>query len=138
MRKRAQVRAPLKPRYWHVGLCAIGIAGLFAFAEFLYLENVGELPGFNKLWWLAVLLPQLLICGAIVTLGCSGAALTKRLAAAAVCGVLIGVLSTAVSAILSYNGGIVAICVWRVFIFAIMSTIGAIITELKLPDADMK
>ncbi len=138
MRKRAELRISLKPRYWHVGLCAIGVAGLFAFAEFIYLENVGAPPSSNILWWLAVLVPQVLICGAVVTLGCGGAALAKRIGAAAVCGVLIGVLSTAVSAILSYNGGIVASCVWRVFIFAILSTIGAIVTELKLPDTDME
>ena len=136
MRKRAELRASLKPRYWHVGLCAIGVAGLFSFAEFLYLENVGAPPGSNILWWLAVLVPQVLICGAVVTLGCGGATLAKRIVAAAVCSVLIAVLYTAVSAILSYNGGIVASCVWRVFIFAILSTIGAIVTELKLPDTD--
>jgi len=133
MQKRALARASLKPRYWHVGLCAIGVVGLFAFAEFVYLENVGVPPSLNILWWLAVLVPQVIICGAVVTLGCGGAALAKRIVAAAVCGVLIGVLYTAVSAILSYNGGIVANCVWRVFIFAILSTIGAIVTELKLP-----
>jgi len=135
MRKRAELRTSLKPRYWHVGLCAIGVAGLFAFAEFIYLENVGEPPSSNILWWFAALV---LICGAVVTLGCGGAALAKRIGAAAVCGVLIGVLSTAVSAILSYNGGIVASGVWRIFLFAILSTIGAIVTELKLPDPDMK
>jgi len=138
MRKRAELRASPKPRYWHVGLCAIGVAGLFSFAEFLYLENAGAPPDSNILWWLAVLVPQVLICGAVVTLGCGGATLAKRIVAAAVCGVLIGVLYTAVSAILSYNGGIVASCVWRVFIFAILSTIGAIVTELKLPNTDME
>ncbi|MCP4259548.1 MAG: YrzE family protein [Planctomycetes bacterium] len=136
MRKRAELRASLKPRYWHVGLSAIGIVAIFALAEFLYIKNTGISPVYNKLWWLAVLVP--LICGAIVTLGCGGAALGKRLVAAAVCGVLIGVLSATVSAILSYNSGFVVSCVWRVFIFAIMSTIGAIITELKLPNTDME
>ncbi|MFB0555214.1 MAG: hypothetical protein ACETWQ_18045, partial [Phycisphaerae bacterium] len=138
MRRRAGLRASLKPRYWHVGLCAIGVAGLFAFTQWIYTENVGEPPSSNILWWLAVLVPQVLICGAVVTLGCGGAALAKRIAAAAVCGILIGVLSTAVSVILSYNGGIAASCVWRVFIFAILSTIGAIATELKLPEPDME
>jgi len=138
MQKRALARASLKRRYWHVGLCAIGVAGLFTFAEFVYLENVGAPPGLNILWWLAVLVPGVLICGAVVTLGCGGAALGKRIFAAAVCGVLIGVLYTAVSARLNYNGGIAASCVWRVFIFAILSTIGAIVTELKLPDTDME
>jgi hypothetical protein len=138
MRKRADLRASLKPRYWHVGLCAIGVTALFAFAQWIYTENVGEPPSSNTLWWLAVLVPQVLICGAVITLGCGGATLAKRIVAAAVCGVLIGVLYTAVSAILSYNGGIVASCVWRVFIFAILSTIGAIVTELKLPNTDIE
>jgi len=136
MRKRAQLRASLKPRYWHVGLCVIIFAGFFAFAEFIYSENIGEPPSSNTLWWLAVLVPGALISGAIVTLGCGGAALAKRIRAAAVCGVLIGLLYTAVSAILGYNNGIVAICAWRVFVVAVLSTIGAIVTELKLPDTD--
>ncbi len=134
MRKRAEVRTRLKPRYWHIALCAIGIVAIFALAEFLYIENVGAPPDYDKLWWLAVLVP--LICGAIVTLGCGGAALIKRFASAAACGALIGVLSTAVSAILNNNPNFVATGIWRVFIFAIVSTIGAIITELKLPDTD--
>jgi hypothetical protein len=108
--------------------------GLYAFAEFIYLENTGLLPGLNKLWWLAVIVPQLLISGAIITSGCGGAELNKRIVTSALCGALIGILSTAVSALISYNGGFIAICVWRVFIFAILSTIGAIITELNLPE----
>jgi hypothetical protein len=134
MRKRASARASLKPRYWHIPLCAIATVGLYAFAEFIYLENTGLLPGLNKLWWLAVIVPQLLISGAIITSGCGGAELNKRIVTSALCGALIGILSTAVSALISYNGGFIAICVWRVFIFAILSTIGAIITELNLPE----
>ncbi len=136
MRKRAEARILLKPRYWHIPLFAIGIVALFALAEFLYIKNTGVPPDYNKVWWLAVIVP--LICGAIVTLGCGGAALNKRIVTSAFCGALIGVLSTAVSAILSYNGGFIATCVWRVFIFTILSTIGAIITELNLPDKDTK
>ncbi len=134
MQKRAELRASLKPRYWHIGLCAIGVTALFTFAEWIYIENAGEPSSPNTLWWFAVLVPGALVCGAVVTLGCGGAALGKRIAAAAFCGILIGVLYTAVSAILSYNSEIVASCVWRVFIFAILSTIGAIVTELKSPE----
>lgn len=136
MRKRAELRASLKPRYWHVGLCAIGAAGIFGLVDFAYLRNFGELPSLRDIWWFAMLVP--LACGAAATLGCGGAPLWKRIVAAALCGVVVGVLYTAVSAILSYNGGIVASCVWRVFIFAILSTIGAIVTELKLPNTDME
>jgi hypothetical protein len=134
MRKRAQLRASLKPRYWHVGLCAVGVAGLFALAKFIYLENFGESSSSSMLWWLAVLVPGALIGGVVVTLGCGGAGLGKRLTAAAVCGVMTAVIYTTISAIMNYHGGIIATCIWRVFIFAILSTIGAIATELKLPE----
>ncbi len=138
MQKRAELRASLKPRYWHVGICSIGLAAFFAFAQWIYIENVGELSYSNTLWWLAVLVPGVLVCGAVVTLGCGGAALAKRIAAAAVCGFLAGVLYAAVSAALGHNSRIAASCVWWVFIFAILSTIGTLLTELKLPDTDME
>ncbi|MGD2095511.1 MAG: hypothetical protein PVH77_10940 [Phycisphaerales bacterium] len=134
MRKKTQFRASLKPRYWHVGLCAIGVAGLFALAEFIYIENFGESSISGMLWWLVVLVPGALISGSVVTLGCGGAALGRRLTIAAVCGVMAAVIYTTISAIMNYHGGIIATCIWRVFIFAILSTIGAIATELKLPE----
>ena len=132
MRKRAEARALKKPRYWHVGLCAVATAGILGLADFIYLRNTGEIPGLRDIWWLVILAP--LICGAAATLGCGGAALGKRVVTAAVCGVLAGALYAGISALLSYNGGIVASSAWRMFIFAILSTIGAIATEIKLPD----
>jgi len=141
MCKRAEIRASMKPRYWHVGLCAVVAAAVFGLADFAYFSNIGELPGLKDIWWLIVVVP--LVCGAAVTLSCGGAAFWKRIVAAAICGVLVGVLYTAVSAILGHSSGsradnIMAICLWRVFIFAILSTIGAVITELKLPDPDQQ
>jgi hypothetical protein len=131
IRKRAEVRATMKPRYWHAGLCAVATAGIFVPADFIYLRNIGEIPGLRDIWWLAILAP--LLCGSAVTLGCRGAALGKRIVTAAVSGVLAGALYAVVSVLLSHDGGIVASCIWRMFIFGILSTIGAIITELKLP-----
>ena len=141
MRKRAEIRASMKPRFWHVGLCAVVAAGIFGLADFAYRSYIGQLPGLKDIWWLIVAVP--LVCGAAVTLGCGGAVLWKRVVAATTCGVLVGVLYIAVSAMLGHSSGseadnIMAICLWRVFIFAILSTIGAVITELKLPDPDME
>jgi len=129
MLKRAEMRASMKPRYWHVGLCAVAAAGIFGLADFIYLKNFGELPTLGDIWPLAILAP--LLCGAAVTLGCGGASLGRRIAAAVLCGVLTGALYAVTSMILSHNSEIVAGCVWRIFVFAILSTIGAIITELK-------
>jgi len=132
MRKRAEWRGLKKSRYWHAALCAVSTAGIFALADFIYFRNVGEIPGLWNIWWLAILAP--LLCGVAVTLGSGGAALGKRVATAAVSGVLAGAIYTGASILLSHDGGIVANCIWRMFIFAILSTIGAIITELKLPE----
>jgi len=132
MRKRAEARELMKPRYWHAGLCIFGAAGVFGLADYVYLRNFDRLPSLGDIWWLAVLAP--LICGAATTLGCGGAGLGKRVAAAAFCGASTGILYAAVSAMSGYNGSIVASCVWRMFIFAILSVVGAILTEIKLPE----
>ncbi|MEJ2703565.1 MAG: hypothetical protein P8Z79_14095 [Sedimentisphaerales bacterium] len=134
MRKRAEARARLKPRYWHVAACAVGATGLLTFATFIYRLNAGVSPGSNLLWWLIVLAPPMLACGAAVTLGCGGASLAKRIVAAAIYGVLAAVLYAAVSAKLGYGAHILASTVWRMFLFTILSVVGAFIAEIKLPE----
>jgi hypothetical protein len=141
IRKRMVQRATMDKRYWHIGLCALAAAAVFGFTDFIYLRSTGELPGLKEIWWLALLVPM--SCGLLVTLGCGGAALWERMVGAAGCGLLLGVFYTAVSAGLQGNptgqpGAIIASCIWRIFVFAIFSVIGAILTELKLPDPDYK
>ncbi|UCF44524.1 MAG: hypothetical protein JSV99_01385 [Planctomycetota bacterium] len=141
MRKRAEVRSSMESRYWHVGLCAVGAAVVFGIADFTYLRRTGELPGFAGIWGVVLCVP--LVCGAVVTLGCGGAALWKRVVAAIVCGCLVGVLYTVFSAISSREGSITpgfiaADCIWRVLVFAILSTVGAVITELRLPEPQLE
>jgi len=137
MRKREQIRAAMNSRYWHIVLCAFAGSGIFLLADFAYLRNLGELPGLKEIWALAVVVPVL--CGAAVTLGAGGAALWKRIIGAAICGGVVGLLYTTVSAILGYGGPIevgemATGCVWRVFAFTIFSTMGVLLTELKLPE----
>ena len=140
MLKIAEIRTSMKPRYWHVGLCALLGTAIFGLVDFICLRNIGEIVSLKDIWWLVIVVPM--VCGAAVTLAAGGAVLWKRIAAATICGIALGVIYTAVSAILSSAGGItieqVAInCIWRVFIFAALSTIGALVTELKLPDPDL-
>ncbi|MFQ6104433.1 MAG: hypothetical protein ACE5OP_09090 [Candidatus Glassbacteria bacterium] len=137
MRKRSQVRASIKPRYWHIALCTLAGLGMFWLVDFLYLQNSGRLPGLNQIWWLAVLVP--LLCGAAVTLGAGGASLPMRIVGAAVCGIAVAILYTVISAVYIHGGSIglgsiLAGSAWRVFIFTLSSTFGVILTELKLPE----
>jgi hypothetical protein len=136
MKERGEIRAAMKPRYWHIAICAIAGAGLFSFADYAYFMKLQELPGMKEIWMLAIILPS--ICGAAVTMGAGGASLRKRIIGGAVCGSAIGVFSTTLSAILGYGGpmgiGDMAInCVWRVCVFTIMSIISVILTEINLP-----
>jgi len=137
MQKRAEIRATIQPRYWHTGVCVAAGSLIFGIVDFIYIKNMGRLPGLIDIWWLSVLVP--LFCGVVVTLGCGGAALWKRIVAAAVCGLLLALVYTAVSAGLGLAYGVtvnkIAVCfVWRGFIFTILSILGAFLTELWLPE----
>jgi len=141
MRKISRMRAEIKPRYWHIAICVIAALGILGLVDFVYLKSMGKLPGLEEIWVIMILMP--FFCGAAVTLGAGGASLAKRLVSAAVCGGAIGVLYTAVSAIIGYGGAvdlgeIVTNCLWRVFVFSIFSTIGVIFTELKLPEPTVR
>jgi hypothetical protein len=138
--RRIKLRAPLARRFWHIGLYAFLAAGIFVMADFVYLKTAGTLPDLATIWWLAMLLP--LVCGGLVTLGCGGAELGKRFVGAAACGAAVGILYTALPVLLNPSsaistGDIAANCMWRVFLFSIFSTIGAIVTELMMADPDL-
>ena len=137
MRTRSRIRAALRPRYWHIALCALVGTGMFGGAEFVYVRRLGELPGLREIWALALIVP--LLCGVVVTLGAGGAAFWKRVVGGVVCGGAVGVLYTAASAMSVYGesmgvGGVVATGVWRIFVFAILSTVGVLLTEIGLPE----
>ena len=80
-----------------------------------------------------------LLCGAAVTLGAGGAALSKRIIGGAICGVMVGAFYTGVPAIIGHAGPIgfgemATRCLWRVLVLTIFSTIGVLLTELKLSE----
>lgn len=135
IRKRIQLRTSIRKRFWHIGVGAVAAAVIFGLADFTYLNHIGELPSLKTIWWLSFFIPML--CGSIVTLGCGGATLGERFFGAAVCGAIVGILYTAVSAMLVYSigisvGAVASNLLWRIFIFSIFAFFGAVITELKL------
>ena len=136
MHERSEIRATMEPRYWHIPIYAMAGMGIFWLANLVYFRNFEKLAGLGEVWILAIIVP--LLCGAAVTLGAGGAAIWKRVVGGAVCGGAIGVLPTIMFVLLGYSGSmstgdIVTNCVWKVFVFTIMATIGVILTELKLP-----
>jgi hypothetical protein len=140
MNKRAQMRATLKPRYWHTPIAIIAAAAVFGLASLIYYKTKGQLPHLKNIWYLTIVLP--IACGAVVTIGAGGLELWKRIVTSTISGVMLGVLYTTI--LLSIGSGtettigrIIIGCIWRSFVFALFATIGAIITELKLPDVEI-
>jgi hypothetical protein len=126
---RIEKRKRLKTRYWHTVLCIAVAGAIFGGADFWYLQQFGTLPALSQIWWLAAIVP--FVCGSVVTLGFGGAPMGRRIIGATLCGVAAGILYTGVSFFFGApTAGLAAACVWRVFVFALVSTIGAVITEL--------
>ena len=91
----------------------------------------------KDIWIFTVIVP--LLGGVVVTLGAGGATLLNRIFGGAVCGTLIGIFYSIATAIIGHNGlimsdDIVVNGLWRVFIFTMLSAVGVILTEIKLPE----
>ncbi|UCH84344.1 MAG: hypothetical protein JSW50_01250, partial [Candidatus Latescibacterota bacterium] len=137
MRLRAGIRARLRPRRWHVVLCAAAAAAIFGFAEFDYLRRFGQPPALKQLWPLVIVVPS--VCGMVVTLTARGTSLRDRVYLGAFGGVLIGVLHTSVSAWLAdpnsaVVGAVAANGIWRVFLYGLITTASVFLTEIRLPE----
>jgi hypothetical protein len=140
MGRRAEIRAVLVPRYWHAGVCVLISVFIFAVANAVYMNKYAELPSFWDIWWLVLAVP--LLCGAGVTLGCGGAALWRRIVAAAISGALVGIFATIAGVLLCLGreekaSNPLMVAAMHTFISALLSAIGAIVAELKLPDPDL-
>ncbi|NQV17611.1 MAG: hypothetical protein HQ534_03615 [Armatimonadetes bacterium] len=135
MKLRAEKRETKKSRYWHIPIYAIIFSALFGIADYLYLSHFGSIPTLKDIWYLVIILP--LILGLFVTSGCGGAVLWKRIISATSVGMVVGI----VYAFITFNifresevllNTFLIECFWRVFIFSILSTLGALLFELSL------
>lgn len=141
VRRRAEVRSRLRPRYWHAAALAAAGGGLLGTADWLYYSREAVLPRLIDMAVPAALLPLLL--GAAVTLGAGGATLTRRITAALLCGVGTGLAYAAVSTGIGYSlelglAHMPVESVWRLFVFGVIAPIGAALTELALPEPKAK
>jgi len=137
MRRLAEARALLRPRYWHAGPCAMTVAFVFGLTGYSHFSRIGQLPSLKEYWWLVAAAP--LLGGTMVAIGCRGAVLGKRIITAAISGALAGLLATLLLAVLIRKGEplgahFVSLGVWQAFVFTILSTVGAILTELLWPE----
>jgi hypothetical protein len=139
IQRRWQLRSMAPPRYWHIALCMFGGVVVIVAADMYYLNRFGELPNLKEIWLFALIVP--LVCGAVVTLGAGGAVIWNRVIGAVICAAAVGVFSTLLS--VAFGPGdtigfseIAVVCLWRVFVFTIMSVVGLLFTEIKLPEPE--
>jgi hypothetical protein len=135
MRQRAAIRAPGPRRYWHAPVCAAAALALLALADRL-IPAAGGSGWSGLVRWLPAV-PVLAACGAAVTAWCGSLAVWKRIAAAAACGAAVAAFHTFLSpsfgcAAATESTGAVAAALWRLFIFPVLATASAMVTELSL------
>jgi hypothetical protein len=136
MGRRAEARSSKPSRLWHaLPLGAIGATALLS-TQYYYGQRIGHVPTLAEIWWAMLALP--LLCGSIATLSAGGATLGGRMIGATLCGACTGVLfSLSAFGIAGWVASPVEIfagTVWVVFILAVLSPIGALLTELVLPE----
>ncbi|MCK4836919.1 MAG: hypothetical protein KAT17_09785, partial [Candidatus Aminicenantes bacterium] len=141
MRKIAENRASQKSRYWHIGFIVVVGVLFLGLCDYFYLISIGIMPVLKDIWWIVVVVP--FICGVLLTKGCGGARLSNRIISALSCGVLLAVFYTIVSGFLGRNAGMVTGDLltegaWRLFLFAFLSVIGTLVTEIRQTDPDLK
>ncbi len=144
IRQRSRLRAGLKPRFWHVPLCALGGIILLTSADLVYFGLAGHIPTLGNMWWLALWVP--IFAAAAAASWAGGAALSKRISLGALCGALIGFLYAASNILLGnfliqegrelvslsqIIGKIGATSLWRIFLFTIIAVIGAFVAETR-------
>ncbi len=143
IRRRIAARAILRQRqpvrYWHITVCALAAAAVFALADWIWLSQRGSIPTLRSIWYATAILPAL--CGWAVTVFAGGMLLWKRFISAAAAGVLAGLFYTIATALVINLSGsdVVMSARWpfRLFFFAVFACLGAIITELRLSDVEL-
>jgi len=136
---RAEIRSAYPVRYWHAVGCVIAAVAAFAFAYNSYLDDYWVLPRLRDIRLLVILAPVL--CGVAVTLGAGGAVLWRRIITAAVLGAAIGIFATVTAAMFDHSATaskLITLCAMHTFASAVLATIAAIVTEMMLPDPDLK
>ena len=147
MQRISEIRMSLPSRLWHIPTTAAMAVGIFAAAHYSYYTKTGILPDADNKWfikplfWMVLLVP--VIAGAVVTRYAGGLSRAKRIGWSAFCGLSIGILYSFAAYTMSQHWNpeqvqLLVPMIWRGFAMVIFSTIGALITEIRTADPDLK
>jgi hypothetical protein len=136
VRRRAESRKGLKPRYAHAPAYALAGVVLLAGLDFGWFRAHGAVPTLMNVWEIALWVP--LLVAALVSRGSGGAALGRRIILGVGTGALTGLLYALANAYLPVfygapaGGGHLAVkALWHLFLFALVAAVGAMIAETR-------
>ena len=149
MQRISEMRESLPSRLWHIPMIVVVFAGILAAAYYLYYTQTGTAPSADNQWFmsikpfLAMLAALMMVAGGLLTRFGGGLPRMKRILAAMVCGIFVGVGFSVIAFYLERNWELEQIqlllpMVWRTFAGALFCTIGALITEIRMRDKDLK
>jgi hypothetical protein len=125
MRARAAFREKLPVQFWHILLIAVASSFILNF--------------FVKYHFNIALVLVSLAAGALITIFCGGATLSKRFISSVITGFLTAVIYTFLVLIRLHGelaGRVIISGIWWCFSFSILSIIGAVLAEILLPDVE--
>ena len=147
MQRISVLRRSSPPRYWHISVTACLAVIVFAAAHYGYFVNNGIAPTTDNKWFIKPLFCLVffvpLAMGWAVTRFAGGLSRMKRIAAAAICGLLTGIIYSLAAFKMEQGWDLEQVqllvpMIWRAFAMAIFCTIGALVTEIQTPDPDLK
>ena len=147
MQRVSELRQTIPARLWHLPLTVLLAAGLFAAAHYGYFTKTGIGPVTENMWYIKPLFCLILLipaaCGCAITRYAGGLTRAKRIGASAIVGLAVGIIYSIAAYKMEQGWDLEQVqlwvpLIWRSFAMAIFCTIGAILTEIRLPDPDMK
>jgi len=149
-RRMAQIsreRMGQKVRLWHVGAASIGVCLILAFLHSHYYANTQIPPSQENRWYLqSLIVPAILLSAAAgwtAARFAGGLARTRRIAAAAVAGVIISALYTLLAFYMEQGWAdtkpaVFTPFLWRLLPMTFFAVLGGLTAEITQPSPDLK
>lgn len=137
MKRRAEARRGLPPRYAHAALWILAATALLAALDFAWFAAAGHVVEFKTIWGIVIWVP--FFVAVAVSRGAGGAPVGRRVITATLSGAAVGLLYVLAHAFFPplygeaglVSGSPVLRALWRVFLFSLIALVGAIIAETR-------
>ncbi|MGZ5554967.1 MAG: hypothetical protein ACXW3H_04360, partial [Candidatus Aminicenantales bacterium] len=143
IKKRDELAAANRPRWWAIPLAALIGSGLVTLVDLLFVRSAGRVPVLKDVWWAVFFAP--IAAGFLASLWSRRNKMGKRLVAGIASGALVGLCYGLVNTFLApafpglaATAGTAAVdgapalgILWKTFIFALLAIPGAFLAETR-------